>query len=55
MRQCIPGTLSRQLAVSRQRVAAAPALPEGETLRRTNVMQACQETTGTGRARRLPP
>lgn len=35
--QCIPGTLSRQLAVYRQRVAAAPALLECETLSRTNV------------------
>lgn len=55
MSQGIPGTLSRQLAVYRQRVAAAPALLECETLSRTTVMQAFQETTVKGRERLFPP
>jgi Transposase DDE domain len=53
--QCIPGTLSRQLAGYRQRVAAAPALLEDETLSRANVMQTWQETAVKGRARLFPP
>ena len=55
MSQCSPGTLSRQRAVSRQRVAAAPALLECETLSRANVMQALQETQVKGRERLFPP
>jgi len=55
MRQCIPGTLSRQRAVYRQRVAAAPALLECETLSRANVMQAWPEPQVKGRERLLPP
>lgn len=55
MSQCIPGTLSRQLTVSRQRVATAPALLECETLSRANGMQAWQETKVKGRERLFPP
>lgn len=53
--QCMLGTLSRQRAVYRQRVAAAPALLECKTLSRDNVTQVVQETTGKGRERLFPP
>jgi hypothetical protein len=53
--QGIPGTLARQLVVYRQRMAAAPVLLECKTLRRDNVTQVVQETTGKGRERLLPP
>ena len=55
MAQCIPGTLTRQLTVYRQRVAAAPVLLECETLSRANVMQMVQETKVKGRDRLFPP
>ena len=55
MSQCIPGPLSRQRAVYRQRVAAAPVLLECETLSRANVMQVLQETKVKGRERLFPP
>lgn len=55
MTQCISGTLTHQLVVYRQRVAAAPVLLECETLSRANVTQILQETKGKRRERLLPP
>jgi hypothetical protein len=55
MAQRSAGTLTRQLIVYRQRVAAAPALLECETLNRAHVTQLWQETQGKGRERLLPP
>ena len=43
MAQGIPGTLTRQRTIDRQRVAAAPVLLECEPLRRAKVMQLMQE------------
>ena len=48
MPQCMPGTLTRQLMVYRQRVATAPVLLECETLSRAHVTQVFQETQGPG-------
>lgn len=55
MAQCSVGTLTRQLRVYRQRVAAAPALLECETLSRAHVMQVWQETQVKSRERLFPP
>ena len=55
MLQCIPGTLARQRAVYRQRVAAAPVLLACKTLSRDNVTQVVQETTVKGREQLFPP
>src|SRR5215471_20285870 len=55
MAQGSVGTLTRQLIVYRQRVAAAPALLECETLNRAHVTQVWQETQGKGRERLFPP
>jgi hypothetical protein len=53
--QCISGTLTRQLTVYRQRVAAAPVLLECETLSRVNITRVVQETKVQGRERLFPP
>jgi hypothetical protein len=55
MAQCIAGPLTRQLMVYRQRVAAAPALLECETLSRAHVTQLWQATQVKGRQRLFPP
>ena len=53
--QCMPGTLSRQLVVYRQRVAAAPVLLECETLSRDHVTQVVQASKVKVRERLFPP
>jgi hypothetical protein len=53
--QCMPGTLSRPLAVYRQRVAAAPVLLAGETLSRAQVAQVLQAMKVKARERLFPP
>ena len=55
MAQGIAGPLTRQLMVYRQRVAAAPALLECETLSRAHVTQLWQATQVKGRQRLFPP
>src|SRR5215468_4057089 len=55
MAQCSAGILTRQLMGYRQRVAAAPALLECETLSRAHVTQVWQETQVKGRERLFPP
>lgn len=55
MLQCMPGTLSRQLVVYRQRVAAAPALLACETLSRAHVAQVLRAMKGKARERLFPP
>ena len=53
--QWIPGALSRQLAVYRQRVIAAPVLLACATLSRAHVAQVCQAIKVQARERLLPP
>ena len=55
MLQCMPGTLSRQLVVYRQRVVAAPVLLACETLSRTHVAQVVQAIEVKVRERLFPP
>ncbi len=55
MLQCMLGTLSRQRAVYRQRVAAAPVLLACETLSRAHVAQVLQALKVKTRERSFPP
>lgn len=55
MIQCIPGALSRQLAVYRPRVIAVPVLLACETLSRAHIEQVCQALKVKARERLLPP
>ena len=55
MAQCIAGPITRQLRGYRQRVAAAPALLECETLNRAHVTQLWPATQVKGRQRLFPP
>src|ERR1700704_1140300 len=55
MLQCMPGTLSRQLVVYRQRLAAAPVLLACETLSRPHVAQVMQALKVKARERLFSP